>query len=458
MNYLLILSLAIFLVAAESLDSAHPFTSVRVNLALPTIKRIAKKNVATLVSKLKDAKLGPFRNESVIIGLKFSMVTDEFNIINVNDALTIVKEEYNNGIFNGVYENVLELNATFHSKVTVSGALVDDSKGDLTLMLKSFSLTQDYSKSIPTTVIKVEHEITSLNYDGGVFYKFVADAIRQQVNKAIELLLNFSIEDLQKADPLGGIDTPYQVVEVVGDNAIKITTERILEVDIVPKENFQQRFVRAKASYNGGEMVNLTTECDIERPETNTSSEICFCPYMFPQMLFMSSKETPVELSNWNLKGKVIELYEVLPNLVNYYSPDVDYTVTVKLTNAINDGFGSNPELEKRYNFKIGDEIVLELTTIFTLELAGNVIKDGTKAEFFADYKSANVKEVKTNILVQPSGRTVLARFMLSEIEQMENHHMFGGGVPLPEGTSSVSAIDTESFCVKFDQEQTANQ
>lgn len=458
MNYLSLLSLAIFLIAATSADETSNFTSVRVNLAFPKMQQISNEFLTRIIESFRDAvtQFGVLETKGKIGFLKSSVVTDNFKTVDKkNGTNQIIEEKYKNGSFNGTYEDLLEIKATFHNKVTVEGFNADDGEGDFTVKLKKIKLSQRYDIHPSMSEINIEHEITSFNYNGGFLREFVADMIKKQIELKINNLLDTYIISLKAEDLLKEIETPMQILE---KNKTYISTER-LTVNMSNGGESQQRFVGANLSYSENEskkVEKLEKGCNFERLPNANHTEICFCPYMFLQMLVFINKESPIELGNWNLKGKVIELYEVLPNLINHHSPDKTYTVNVKDVNFSTSDSQVVSVLQREYKFMIEEEILLKLTTLFNLTLVGYP-KDQA---FFVNYTSVTIKNIKTDILVQPSGRTVLARFMLSEARRLEGHHMFDEGMTLPKRSSNVSVVvekykqripvGKETFCVNI--------
>jgi hypothetical protein len=344
------------------------------------------------------------------------------------------KSSFTKGVHKMIYNNLFTFDIEFAMNATVQTVEVANGKGNITLSGKQLILTHDYNKSTPIEELEFVIEVTSLKFDCGVFTDFIIGTIKKQFVARLNAELKGIIEKHRNTDPLKQYENPSQPLT----NEILISLDRA-NVTSLPTDKNMTRLIDSNITY-GNKSEKLTTACTAK--ENNTTFSICYCPYMFPQMLIFSEREESVVLDTWEMKGKAIELYEILPGLINYYSPEVNYTVIRKAIKLLNSSSEVKHEIAKEYTFKIGQEMVLKVTAAFNLALEGVVETN----KLFVKQSEVNLTKIETAGVIQPAGRTVLARLMLAEANYMTKNHMFSEGISVKLGNQT-----SKDFCFTLD-------
>jgi len=327
------------------------------------------------------------------------------------------KGELDQGKLTRIYESLFDLKVDFTMSAKIKSVLVINGTGRITISGKQLNLSIDYGQQKPTSEGKFVTEVTSVKFDGGFLTNFMIDIAKTLLIPNIAAKIKEIEDEHHGSDPLSTLETPK-----ILDKETSISFTRTAStVSIGEDELFR---TVDTIIIHGSERKKLDKECSISGPFTITS--FCYCPYMFLEVPAIVGAEGNVSIEDWKLKGKVIELYEVLPDLINYYSPDADYTVTRKDIESPQSNFAAKYELAKRYIFKIENNVVLNITTRFGINMTAEV--KGKK--LFVKYNNIAIANIMTKEVIHPPGRTVLLRLMLAEASKMGGN-LFTDGIPI---------------------------
>lgn len=428
------------LLAALAAVGAEPFTGVRVTLSKTHMQAIAQKGLQEAFNELRTKNL-------VMQPKTWSLGIINYNVTTVPKASLVLKDDYTHvttdlseGIFKISYTNLLELASEFTSSVTFTTINIGSGNGKATVDPAGTraELTYKYNEIVPKPTVDGKYDVSSVDFEAGHFTEAMLSIIKSQFVEVINKIFDDLNKDVD--DPLKKYEEPVQILDDGRSASINRKT-------VAPKHETagESRFVNSTLVLTEGK--ELTLACDFERQVAEGSSEMCFCPYIFPAILVEASVEKNVELADWNLNGKVVELFEIIPDLINIYSPYDTYTVTQKEVAVSEKSDPSKPLLNKTYDFKIGAVSVMKVYTSFELTLAG----EQENGEFFVKQSAAAIEDMYTDVLVQPSGKAVLARLMLYETQKIAGKRMFIKGIAIDTATSARTVRDgKESFCVEF--------
>eukprot|EP00826_Nyctotherus_ovalis_P034544 TRINITY_DN288_c0_g1_i2.p1 TRINITY_DN288_c0_g1~~TRINITY_DN288_c0_g1_i2.p1 ORF type:complete len:411 (-),score=110.08 TRINITY_DN288_c0_g1_i2:23-1078(-) len=312
-NYMISPLSLLFLLGAFAAVSAEPFTGTRVTLSKTQMQAIAQNSLHKAFSQLNTTNLGPLlKNWS--LGIINYNVTTIPSTLEVKDDYTQANPSLTEGVFKISYTSLFDLVSEFTSSVTFTTINIASGKGKAAVAAAGTSaeIVYKYNELVPKPTVDGKYDVSSVEFEAGYLTEAVLSIIKSQYVERI----NKIFEDLNKeiGDPLKNYEEPVQTLDDgrnVNINRVTITTKH--------EETAESRFVNSKLVLEGEKELGLA--CDFEGLVTEGNSEMCFCPYIFPSILVMISKKAEVDLKDWNLNGKVVELFEIIPDLINTYSP-----------------------------------------------------------------------------------------------------------------------------------------
>eukprot|EP00826_Nyctotherus_ovalis_P016218 TRINITY_DN14679_c0_g3_i3.p1 TRINITY_DN14679_c0_g3~~TRINITY_DN14679_c0_g3_i3.p1 ORF type:complete len:435 (+),score=96.57 TRINITY_DN14679_c0_g3_i3:323-1627(+) len=410
------------------------FNSVRVVLAETKMVEIAEAAVKAGLEMMRRADIKPKEEEQNVVFLNFTTTTNLASKLEVVENQLKGSSRVENGVFTVTYLDPFKLNFAFSSSVRTENTFITKGEGTAIAKGNKITLSCNYSALVPKMTATIQTTLDSITFNAGLFTDGVIAVIRKQFENFLKNLTTSIETFLNSIDPLASIEILKQPLK---DGRL-ISVGRV-GVEGKSEGKSETRLVTSKMVLGVNE-ARVEGKCDYSRVVGEGKTEVCICGHLFGEMLVMRSVPKPLNLSKWYLKGRVMELYDILPELINHYSPDAKFTVKESESEAKEGSDHSVTYLTKTYVFKIGDDLVLELKTKFMLTLAGELKQN----EFFVRQKNIIIDTLTTNVLVHPSGKTALARLMIYEVNSMKDKYMFSKGMPishLPQGA------DDNSFC-----------
>jgi len=426
MNYISILFFAILLL---SVTSAYNFCGIKVYLNEIGVKSIAYKDVNALREKVKEITFEKMKIHKKILFLNFDAIID-----NIESSVTLLDFKGDGKFVRGkltmIYESLFVFDVNFTMSVKVQNILIFNSTGTITISGKNLSLAIDYTQSEPISKAKFVTEVTSTESDSGIFTSFMIDFAKRQFTSNITAKLKEIEDDYSKNDSLSTLETP----KFSEDGSLMSTSRSYVQTEI--NENDLVRIMSLYVIYRDKEKL-IYGECKNTRQDNVTS--ICYCPCIFLMMLRVIEAEETVNMEDWKLEGKVMELYGILPNLINYYQPDANYKVIRKVSYIPIRNTNPYYEIEKNYTFKIGDDTVFSMITTFNTTMTA-AVKD---KKLFVKYSKIDVLGTWATERIQPSGWAIIRHLMEAEVSNTKDKHMFTSGIPI----EAEDQMNNTDFC-----------
>jgi len=414
MNYISILFFAILLL---SVTSAGTFRGIKVFLDEIGVKSMAFKDMSALTEKVRRITFEKVKMHKKILFLNFDAIIDN---IESNVSVPYPKNDgkFVEGKLTMIYESLFVFMISFTMSAKLQNTLIFNSTGKINISGKKLILTIDYTEVKPISKAEFVTEVTSAEFDSGILTSFMIDFAKKQFTSNITAKLKEIEDDYHKNDPLSALETP----QISEDGSLMSSTRWHFDVEI--NENDLLRIVIPYLTYRD-KASPAADECKTTR-QSNVLS-ICYCPCMFLEMFTMIEAEETVNMKDWELKGKVIELYRILPNLINYYQPDADYKVIRKAHPTILRDTNPYYKLEKHYAFMIGNDTVFNMITQFNITMISGV-KD---KKLFVKYSKIDVLRTWASGTIYGSGWAIIRRLMQAEVNSIKDKHMFTSGIPI---------------------------
>jgi len=414
MNYISILFFPILLL---SVTSAYNFGGTKLYLDEIGVKPMAHKEMNKLREKVKNITFERMEVREKFLFLNFETIIDNPKS-NVSFSDFRFKGELLKGRLAMVYESLFVLGVTFRMSVKVQDTLVFNSTGKITISGKTLILAIDYTEEKPIATAKFFTEVNSTKFDSAILGIFMTYFAKKPFTSNITAKLKEIEDDYRKNDPLSALETPR-----ISEHESSVSINRsYLETEI--NEGNLVRMIRPYITYRD-RVKRLYDKCNVTRKDSVTS--ICYCPFMLVWMFGIIEAEEPVNMEDWKLKGKVIELYEILPNLINYYQADADYKVIRRTHHIIVNETDATYKLVNNYIFKIEDDTVFSITTQFNT----TIIAEVKNKKLFVKYNNTYVFQTYADRAIQPSGRPIIRRLMQAEVDNIKDKHMFTEGIPI---------------------------
>jgi len=436
MNYISIIPFAILLLAVTSTQT---FNGTRVYLNKTAVEFMADESAKELIEKVKDISFGKIITPQKIFFLNFDITIENIKT-NFTSSAPKGNGEFKAGKLTMIYESFFDLNINFTMSARIQNALVANGPGKVKVSGKKLNLTVDYTRDVNISKAEFGIEVGPVEFNGGVLGDSLVDIARKKFGDEIGKKLKVIEDNYIPNDPLSALETPK-----ILENKANISISRV-KLNTNGTEDNLTRFVDSEVIY--GEKRKVLNKSCITDSQSNFTT-ICYCPHMFLEMLIIAGVEETVDMTSWNSKGKVIELYEILPSLINYYSPDIGYTVTRKAIEPPKPSSKDEYELAKLYIFKIGDDTVLSMTTTFNTTMLGKVENE----KLFVRCDNTTITSITTQEIIQPSGRTVLARLMLAEAKNIKEKPMFTEGIEIigaRNQTTALSGTSNTNLCIEL--------
>ena len=416
-----------------------PFNSFKVILADTDMKQIAKDVLQASFYMLGNTTFKSKVTERSII-LKFVTITNHTSDPKVDLNLDNFTSNFEGGVYTITFENPFKLKSTFISNITVQDAFVIKREGAAFIEGTKMTLVHDYRTLIPESEFDLECNIKAIEFKGGLLTNAVIAIVKDQFKEVLkELRINLK-GYVKLFDPL--LSTEVKGQQLNDGNIVFVKRESVIA------KNESKAITRLVKSKLGVEDENMEQDidCDYDNVVNENQTVLCFCSYLFPKMLVAGSKPREVNITDWDLKGKVMELYDVIPELINNYSPDTDFKVEVTENDCTKGDNYTKSFLNKTYNFKVGSVIILSVETKFSITLEGE-LKDG---HFRVKQTDVSIINLGTDLLIEPSGKIPLARFMMHEMESMKGTYMFSEGLLINKIPQAAQHSRLNTFCVSI--------
>jgi len=426
MNYISILFFAILL---HSVTSAYYFRSTKLYLDEIGVKSMAYKDVNGLREKVKKITFEKMKIHEKYLFLNFDAIID-----NVKSNVTLLDFKGDGKFVEGkltmIYEPLFVFKVNFTMNVKIQNILILNGTGTITISGKNLSLAIDYTEVEPISKAKFVTEVTSAEFDSGILTSLMIDFAKRKFTSNITAKLKEIEDDYSKNDPLSALETP-QILEY--GSLVSINRSYL---ETVINENNLLRIMSSYITYRD-RRESPYYRCEIIRQGNVTN--ICYCSTMLIWMFGIIKPEETVNMEDWKLKGKVIELYGILPNLINYYQPDANYEVTRKVDHIVADSSRSFYRIDRNYTFKIGNNTLFSVRTAFYFIPIGEV----KNKELFVKWGTADIAQTYADRVIQPSGWAIIRRLMEAEVRNTKDKHILTSGIPI-EAEDQMNSTD---FC-----------
>lgn len=436
MKFLGIFLTFIVLLEITTVVAEDTFNGLSLTLSTAALSGINAKFIGQALTKFKDVVIARISSVQKANLVEFNTTTDEIKLkeltTNFKTSTTTLKE----GVLTVTYTNPFDLTYNFTTFTIISGVHVSNESSSITILGKTITLTQNYTTEVPVSTIAIDAAPGAVVLKTGIFTDAISSVIKKQFGQVVETLKTNLNDSMKAVDPL----KEFEEFKLVHEKITLVEVARS-KIKAITKPSSLIRLIGSKILRNN-KTYEPTTLCPYQPTTSEDESELCFCKYLFPEIL-KTDIQRNVSLSDWKLEGKAVELYEVMPELVDYYPPDASFFVETKVVGFVPEGTGLN--LAKEYNFKIGGELILNLVATFGLVIEG--IQENS--QFYVNQTAAPLKKMDTNLQIPMVGKIMLNRFMQYEESLMVNHKMFNDGIPIPQLTSMTPMIKAgNSFCI----------
>ena len=439
---LIVILIAFLLIEVHAADK---FSGFRVSLTEKHLIELSKDLIRKILKESKIIKEDPMITTNRIAFSNFTLKTKN---IRAEPELLFkgAKASLMNGTFELKFEETFRLKFTFNYEVRVSRTHIDSGKGQVFILAKNTKLLQNYTLLNPSSEMKGDLVLESVIVNKGIYSESVSGAISAQFKEVIKNIKVELDKYLKEAYILGEYE--YFNTTLKSQNIVIFIRAELIQSTQDNETKHQVRLTKANTILNGN-IMNSEAECTYDRQLNENKSELCFCKHLFlwPVMKDGYGHEVSVNLSDWGLKGKIQELYEIMPEIVHLFSPNTTYEVVkTPVDILIEKGDVHRLYMIMNYTFNTPLARILELSVMFNIELEGHYDKE--KEVLNVIQKNVEIKKIDTNGQLTISADIRLIRYLEREAELVKGQKLIPEGLKIPFKDPTV-AESNDKFCVQ---------
>jgi hypothetical protein len=443
MKAILFVILIAFLLIGVNADDT--FTGFRISLTKKHLVELGKGLVVEMLNTFKDLEQEPMITVNKIGLFTLALVTTN---IKTEFKSTLESEESSlaDTTFKVSYSNPFALNFIFNYDVTILGAHIDNGIGNVTVLGKYICVKQDFGVLDPKTEIEVDFVVDSVKVNKGIYSEGISRTITTQF-KDIMIERVKAVFDAYSAEAYILSDHEYFYTILKSQDIATFTRTELVQSLQDNETKHLVRVTNATMAINE-EPLNSGEACTYKRQVDPTKSELCFCKHLFPWVLVNNSFMESLNLSNWGLKGRIVELYELAPEVIHLFSADEPYEIIITpyLIEA-NEAHKDRLYLVKHFSFNMYFGSIFELLVTFSMKLEGKYDKE--KGVLDIIQKDVKIEKIiGSNEELDIAGSIVLSRYIDIEAELMKESKLIPEGLKIPFEDPIVAEYN-DGFCVQ---------
>jgi len=364
-------------------------------------------------------------------------------------------------------DNAFVFDAEFNMDIDLASFIFISSKCTARLFADSINLYQNYTVQGMYTNLTAEWGVYDIKISGGLLGLLFGEAIQSLITEALAGKIGGMINENLRQVGVKINDNIYDEIMYIEwhmPGYSMILTNKITETSTLAQNNVQHQlfFLDTAASTNGVLCTYEPQSRSQFQPVYNIKSTTRVCIHYEVFSAVLSSKAycgylyEIMDPAEWGLNGRAAELFEIIPDLENYYPPDEPYTVTRDVLLELQPDFNEQGTVHytKTYLFEIpsAQYKVFEMTTVFKVNIGIECRSHDDCSEVQGRPRSVTILEMNTDIKLSPMARAILLRHMNTEGYKMTQKPLFEPGVPLsfvpPHATKATDG--KTAICIEY--------